>query len=513
MVTLLFSTKKLKRFFFLAFFLLTSQLIASTLNLSISSNPSRINPILSNDSASSQITQWIFNGLFKYDKDANIICDLASSYRFENNTTLIVDLKQNVKWHDGVEFNAYDVVYTYNKIKDPKIYTAITTNFLKVKSVEAIDKFKLKIVYKEPFFKALEIWMVGILPKHLFQNEKDIMTSIYNKKPIGTGPYKLDELKISQDIVLFVNKDYFSDVPKIEKIKYKFVPDNTTSYYMLQQKQLDVGGLTPIQIDRQISDKFKYDFNIFEKQSFSYTYLGFNLKSEKFKNKKIREALNLAIDREELLEILFFGHAKVCHGPFLPGTSAFNNLVMAPKRDIKKAKHILETFGFNKNNKFTFTVVTNANNSIRVNAAEILQYQLAKANIDMKIKIMEWQAFLNTVVYPRKFDAVILGWGLSITPDARSIWHSSSYKKGGFNFIGYKNKTVDKLIEQGEKTIDQKVLGKTYKNIFKYIVDDMPYLFLYIPNDITTVNKNIKNVKSSIIGIMHNQQKWIKIKD
>jgi len=513
MVTLLFSTKKLKRFFFLAFFLLTTQLIASTLNLSISSNPSRINPILSNDSASSQITGWIFNGLFKYDKDANIVCDLASSYRFENNTTLIVDLKQNVKWHDGVEFNAYDVVYTYDKINDPKIYTAVTTNFLKVKSVQAIDKFRLKIVYKEPYFKALEIWMVGILPKHIFENEKDIMTSIYNKQPIGTGPYKLDELKISQDIELFVNKNYFDDVPKIEKIKYKFVPDSTTSYYMLQQKQLDLGGLTPIQIDRQIDDEFKSNFNIFEKQSFTYTYLGFNLKSEKFKNKKVREAINLAIDREELIDILFFGHAKVCHGPFLPGTNAFNKLVIAPKRDIEKSKKILKSLGYDKTNKFTFTVVTNANNTIRVNAAEILQYQLAQANIDMKIKIMEWQAFLNTVVYPRNFDAVILGWGLSIMPDARSIWHSSSDKKGGFNFIGYKNTVVDSLIQKGERTIEQNILGDIYKDIFKHIVEDIPYLFLYIPNDITTLNKDIKNVKSSIIGVMHNQQEWIKIKD
>ncbi len=485
-------------------------LFASTLNLSISSNPSRINPILATDSASSEITGWIFNGLFKYDKDGNIITDLAKSYKFQNATTLIVNLKENVKWHDGIEFTSKDVEFTYNTIINPKIYTPTAVSFAKVKSVKAIDKYRVEIKYNEPYFKALEIWLTGIIPKHIFKNEKDIMTSIYNKKPIGTGPYILDELITSKDIELMVNKNYFGKVPKIEKIKYKFTPDPTTSFYMLKQKQLDVGGLTPIQIDRQIDKSFKDNYNIFESASFGYTYMGFNLKSEKFKNKKIREAINLAIDKQQLLDILFFGHGEVCNGPFLANTFAFNKDVKNNKPDLMKSKQILKELGYDENHKFTFQVITNANNSIRVNAAQILQYQLSQVGIDMKIRVMEWQAFLNTVVHPRKFDAIILGWGLSLMPDAKSIWHSKSDVMGGFNLVGYNNKIVDKLIEQGESTIDKNKLGDIYKKIFKIIADDLPYIFLYLPNNITSVNKDIKNVSQALTGIMHNQEEWIK---
>jgi len=491
-------------------FLINTFLFASTLNLSISSNPSRINPILATDSASSQIADWIFDGLFKYDKDGNVVEDLAQSYKFYNNTTLIVTLKQNVLWHDGKKFNADDVVFTYNTIKNPKIFTPISQSFKKVKSVEAIDDYTVQIVYKEPYFKALEIWMVGILPKHLLENEKDLMTSSFNKKPIGTGSYKLKEFKTSQDIVLEVNKNYFSKVPNIEKIIYKFVPDSTTSFYMLKQKQLDIGSLTPIQTDRQIDTEFKHNFAIYEKPSFGYTYLGFNLKSEKFKNKKIREAISLAVDKKEMIDILFFGHASMCNGPFLPGTFAFNKDIKVVSQNLKRAKEILQQLGYNKKNRFTFTVVTNTNNSIRVNAAQILQYQLAKIDIDMKIRVVEWQAFLNTVVHPRNFEAVILGWGLSLMPDARSIWHSSSDVTGGFNFVGYSNKKVDRLIEKGEVTIDKKELGRIYKQLFKEITDDIPYIFLYIPNSISVVNRKIKNIKPALTGIMHNEQEWIK---
>ena len=490
--------------------LFLSVALSSTLNLSISSNPSRINPILSTDSASSEISSWIFNGLFKYDKDGKIVPDLASSYKFENNTTLLIKLKQNVLWHDGVKFTSQDVKFTYNTIKNPKIYTPIATEFDKVKSVEIIDDYTIKVVYKQPYFKALNIWMCGILPYHILKDEKDLMTSSFNKHPVGTGSYKLKELKISKDIVLSVNKNYFDGVPKIEKIVYKFIPDPTTSFYMLKQSQLDMGGLTPIQVDRQLNSDFKDKFNIFERSSFGYTYLGFNLKSDKFKDKNIRTAINLAIDKKEILDILFFGHAKVCNGPFLPGTFAFNDKIKTTKQNIQKAKQILKKLGYDKNNPFTFTVITNANNSIRVNAAQIIQYQLNKANIKMKIRVMEWQAFLNTVVMPKKFDAIILGWGLSLMPDARSIWHSSSSKKGGFNLVNYSNKTVDNLIEQAEILVDRKQLGNIYKKLFKIISDDLPYIFLYIPNSITAANKDIKNLSPALIGLTYNENEWIK---
>jgi len=493
--------------------ILFTNLFSSTLNLSISSNPSRLNPILSTDSVSSEIESWIFNGLFKYDKDGNIIGDLASSYRFIDDLTLEIKLRKNVTWHDGEKFTAQDVLFTYEMIHNPKIYTPLTSSYKKVDSVTIQDEYTIIVHYKEAYFKALEIWMVGIIPKHIFENEKDMMTSKYNKQPIGTGSYKINELKLSQDIILTVNKNYFGEIPKIEHISYKFVPDATTSFYMLKQQQLDLGGLTPIQTDRQIDKSFKNKFDIYEKPSLSYTYMGFNLNHKKFKDKKIREAISLAINRQEVADILFFGHAKVCNGPFLPGSFAFNQNVKTITQNTLRSKQLLKELGYDEKKRFSFTVITNANNSTRVYAAQILQHQLKKVGIDMKIRVLEWQAFLNTVVYPRKFESIILGWSLGLMPDARSIWHSKSAKKGGFNFIGYSNKNVDKLIEEGEITVNRKKLGIIYKKLFQKISLDLGYLFLYIPNSITAVNQNIQNVSPSLIGMLHNQEKWIKIKE
>ena len=490
------------------YLLLLTYLSASTLNLSMSSSPSRLNPILANDSASSEISDWLFNGLFKYDKDGTPTVDLAKSYEFKTPTHLIIKLKEDVLWHDNVKFTSKDVIFTYEKIIDPKVFNSIKSNFQQVKSVKALDDYTIEVIYSQAYFKALETWMVGILPYHILKDEENIMTSSFNKNPIGTGSYKLKEFKTAQDIELIANENYFEGKPKIDKILYKFLPDSNTSFLYLKQKNLDIGGLSPMQIDRQIDDTFKKNYTIIQKPSFAYTYLGFNLKDEKFKDIRIRQALSLAIDRQELVDILFFGYGQICNGPFLPNSFAFNDNVKTITQNIEKAKALLKEAGYDENNPFTFELVTNTGNDIRINTAQILQYQLQKAGVIMKIRVMEWQAFLNTVVHPRNFETVLLGWALALMPDAYPLWHSSSDKLGGFNLVSYKNEKVDKLIEKGSETIDKNELGKIYKELFQIISDDLPYLFLYIPDAITVINKDIKNIEPSFIGIMHNQKDW-----
>ncbi len=495
-------------FFLLAIFF---SLQASTLHLSLSSNPSRLNPLLSTDSASGEITSFLFNGLVKWDKyQKKIIPDLAESFFFKDEKTLVFRLRKNVKWHDGEPFTADDVVFTYKTIISPTIATPYATSFRFVKSVKKLDDYSVEVRYKKPYFKALETWMMGIIPKHILQNEKNIMNSKFNTHPVGTGPYKLARLEFSKDIVLQANDDYFKHRPNIDKISFHVIADNMTRFLMLKSKQLDIGALSPIEYERKLPKGFKKDFNIFENVALAYTYLGFNLKKKKFQDPRVREALSLAIDRDEIVDIMFFGHAKVCRGPFLPTSIAFNQKVKKPKRDLQKARRLLKAAGYDKNNPLVFEIATSNSNPTRPYVAQILQHQLQQAGVVVKLRIMEWQAFLNMVVFPRKFDTVLLGWGLSPTPDPRLFWHSKSDIKGGFNFIGYHNDEVDALIEKSETVVDRKELAKIWKKMFALIVADNPYLFLYIPTSISAVSKKIHNIEALPSGYWHNYIDWIK---
>jgi peptide/nickel transport system substrate-binding protein len=496
---------------YILFLFLSLNLFASTLHLATSANPSRLNPILATDSSSSEITGFLFNGLVKYDKDlSTIIGDLAQEFYFEDDKTLIFKLHKNVKWHDGKSFGAKDVVFTYEVLISSKISSPYSANFRFVKSVEAVDEFTLKVIYKEPYFKALETWMMGILPEHILKNEQNLMNSSFNTNPIGTGAYKLHQLEHSKNIILSAFDDYFEGRAKIDTISFHVIADPMTRFMMLKSGALDVGSIEPMQYERQLKSDFFEKFNIYENISQSYTYLGFNLRLEKFKNPKIREALSLAIDREELAQILFFDHAKVCTGPFLPGTKAFNESVKAPSQDIKRAKELLAEAGYDENNPFTFEIATSNSSDIRPYAAQILQHQLKKAGVIVTLRVMEWQAFLNMVVFPHKFDTVLLGWGLSPTPDPYMFWHSDNDKQGGFNLVGYHNPKINKMIEESQSMIDSEKLSGVWREMFKIITDENPYLFLYIPNSITTVDKNIKNVEPAPSGIWHNYIKWEK---
>ena len=497
---------------YLLLLLFSLNLFSSTLHLATSANPSRLNPILATDSSSGEITGFIFNGLVKYDKDSStIISDLAEKFYFKDDVTLIFELKKDVKWHDGEIFSAKDVLFTYKTLVSPKIASPYSAAFRFVKSVKVLDDYIVEVIYVKPYFKALETWMMGILPEHLLRDEDNLMSSKFNTNPIGTGPYRLYQLEHSKNIILTAFDEYFEGRPKIDRISFHVIADPMTRFLMLKSSALDIGSIEPIAYERQLKQEFFDKFNIHEEISHSYTYLGFNLRLDKFKNPDVREALSLAIDRQEIVDILFFKHAKVCTGPFLPGTKAFNENVKVPTPNLEKAKELLERAGYIKDNPFTFEIVTSNSSSIRPYAAEILQHQLKKVGVIVTLRVMEWQAFLNMVVFPHKFDAVLLGWGLSSTPDPYMFWHTDNDKKGGFNLVGYNNPKMDRMIEESQTIIDREKLSKMWKEMFQIITDDNPYLFLYIPNSITAVNKNIKNVTPSLSGIWHNYIEWEKV--
>ena len=495
--------------FFLTLLFFTNFLFSQTLHLSISSLPSRINPILATDSSSSAIADWVFSSLLKYDTDGNIVADLAKKFYFENEKTLIIEIKKGITWHDGASFSAKDVKFTYDLINSKAVVTPYKDEFRAVESVEVINSLALKIRYKHPYYKALHVWMMGILPYHLLKDEKDLMTSEFNRHPVGTGAYTLKSFEVGSDIVLNSFKNYHLGEAKIKKVLYHIVPDSNAQFLMLRSNQLDIGGLSALQLERQLDDEFNNNYKTEELVSHAYTYVGFNLKRKKFSDVRIRRALSLAVDRKELSEILFFGHAGVCEGPFLPKTFAYNENITTPY-DPTLAKKLLADAGFDENNPFTFELVTSSNNAVRGYAAQIIQHQLAKINVKMEIRVMEWQAFLNTVIFPGDFDAMLLGWGLSLMPDPYSIWHSDNDKKGGFNLIGYKNVEVDDLITKSQSETNQKKLSKMYKRIYELIVKDYVYMFLYIPKDIYAISRNIKGIKPAIIGINHNRHEWIK---
>lgn len=476
-------------------------------------------PILASDSSSGHIVSLIFNGLLKYNKNVELVGDLAESWEIEDEGLAIVFyLRKGVKWHDGHPFTAEDVKFTYESIIDPKVPTPYSGDFKMVKSLEIIDDHTIKVAYKEPFSPGLSSWTMPIMPKHILKNE-NLLTTDFARNPIGTGPYKFRRWKTAERIDLVSNHEYFEHRPYIDRYIYRIMPDPATMFLELQTLGTDSMSLTPLQYTRQTNTEvFKKRFQKFKYPSFGYTYVGFNLKNEKFKDKKIRQALNYAVDKNEIIDGVLLGQGRVCTGQFVPESWAFNKDVKPYPFDPLKAKKLLsdahwrDTDGdgwLDKNGEiFEFTLLTNQGNELRRMTAEIIQRRLKDIGIKVNIRILEWSVFINEFVNKKRFEAIILGWGLGREPDCFDIFHSSKTKPGEFNFISYSNPELDRLLTRGRRTFDKKKRKEIYHKIHAIIYEDQPYMFLYVPNALVAVNERFVGIEPSSVGIGYNFIDW-----
>jgi peptide/nickel transport system substrate-binding protein len=485
---------------------------------------SNLIPLLASDSASHNISGMVFNGLVKYDKDMNIVGDLAESWDISQNGLVITfHLRKGVKWHDGKPFTAADVLYTYQITVDPKTPTAYAGDFLKVKKAEALDDYIFRVIYDKPFAPALISWGSSILPRHLLAG-KDITKSPLSRHPIGTGPYKFKEWVTGQKIVLVSNPDYFEGQPYIDGRITRIIPDTATMFLELRAQNIGMMGLTPLQYTRQTENNlFKNNFNKYRYLSFAYTYLGYNLKNPLFADKRIRQAISYAINKDEIISGVLLNLGKPANGPYKPGTWAYNDKVKIYKYNPQKARELLREAGWTKINNegvlekdgkpFVFEIVTNQGNETRQKCAEIIQRQLKEVGIIVKIRILEWSAFVTDFINKRRFDAVIMGWTIPLDPDAYDVWHSSKTAPEELNFISYKNPEADEMLEKGRSTFDQSQRKKYYDRFQEILAEDQPYTFLYVPEALVIISNRFRGVEPAPIGLEHNFIKWYVSKD
>ncbi|MDD2541864.1 MAG: peptide-binding protein, partial [Desulfuromonadaceae bacterium] len=448
-----------------------------------------------------------------------IVGDLAKSFDIsDDGLTITFHLHHGVKWHDGAPFTSRDVLYTYHVTIDPKTPTAYAEDFKQVKNITAPDLFTIRVSYNSPFAPALASWGMNILPAHLLEG-KDITKSPLARNPVGTGPYRFKEWVSGQKIELEANKDYFEGRPYIDRIIYRIIPDTSTLFMELKAGAIDLMNPTPVQYARQTESKeFTSRFNKYRYPSSTYLYMGYNLRHPLFSDKRVRQALTAAINKDELIQGVLFGMGQKAYGPIIPGRWAYNPAVKDIVYDPKHAAELLAQAGWKEKNSdgilvkdgkpFTFTILTNQGNQQRLMTAQIIQQRLLQVGIDVKIRVVEWAAFLKEFINKGNFEVVLLAWSVSQDPDMFDVWDSSKNKPGELNFIGYNNPEVDRLLVEGRSTFNIEKRKKAYFRIQDILADEQPYTFLYVPDALPVVSARFRGVKPAPAGIGYNQNKW-----
>ncbi len=482
--------------------------------------PSNLIPMLASDSASHAVSGLIFNGLVKYDTDLSITGDLAESWDISADGLVITfHLRKGVTWTDGTEFSADDVMFGYRTIIDEKTPSAYKEDFLQVKKAEVLDKYTFRVSYDKPFAPALTSWgSLVVLPRHLLEG-KDITKSDMTRDPIGLGPYKLVKWVSGQELLLESNKNYFEGRPYLDHYMYKVIPDPATMFLELKTGGIDMMGLTPIQYTKQTdTDFFRKNYQKYRFPAFQYTHLAFNQKHPWFSDKRVRQAIAYGIDKKEIVDVVLFGLGSPATGPYVPNTWPYNPNVRKYAYDPEKAKELLRDAGWQdadgdgvldkEGRPFRFTILTNAGNTLRKNTATIIQWRLEKIGIKVDIRTVEWSTFINQFIDKKRFEAVLLGWSIGLDADQYDIWHSSKTREKELNFISYRNPEVDELLEKGRRTFDLEKRKKAYFRIQEILAEEVPYIFLYVPDATPIVHGRIKGIKPTPIGISYNLPKW-----
>ena len=430
----------------------------------------------------------------------------------EHNPVIIFHLRPNVKFHDGHVFDAEDVKFTYEAIMNQRNLSPRTADYEPIKAVEVIDPLTARIVYKDLYSPALGTWGMGILPTHLLHSEAlrdearrqgmdpekfSLRQSQFNRRPLGCGPFRFVEWKSDRHIVLERFEKYWEGPPNYKGYTLRIVPDLLTQEMEFYAGTVDQYGVQPHQVERLKSDP---TYQSFSGLSFGYTYIGYNMRREPFKDRLVRKALGMAIDVDKIIKYVLYNQGERITGPFVKQTDFYNHAVVPLPYDPEGALRLLAEAGWKKGpdgwlekdgRRFQFTLITNQGNNLRRAILSIAQDSWRKIGIDVRTDVLEWAVFIKERVNKFDFDALILGWGMGIEPDLYQIWHSSQTGPNQLNFVAFRNEEADDLIIKIRQEYDHDTQVAYCHRLHEIIAEEQPYTFLYVGKWTAVLDKRL----------------------
>lgn len=483
----------------------------------LGTDPETLNPILANSSVALEVCLGlIYEQLFELDNETLLPIPLLAKRWDVSKDKLQYTfyLREDVKWEDGQPLTAEDVLYTYQKIQDPKVDAAVMrSSFQEIVSAEKLNDFTVRFRLKRPFVGAMyTLGLMPVIPKHVFDDDSDFNTHPRNRNPLGSGPLHLMEWQTGRRITLNRREEYWGKNYKVSKMIFKIIPDAQVSFQLFKKKELDLVGLTSLQWAKQTQSK-KFQENFSKHRFFTpfgaFTYIGWNLEKPCFKDRRVRLALAHLIDRESMNEKLGFGLRQLITGPFYPLGLNYDPTLKQIPYDLNAAQKLLEEAGWVDNNHdgvrekegipLRFELMFGTGSPFYEQLSAILEKNFSKAGIDLQLRRLDDNTKYK-LVEEHQFDALIGGWGRGGgVEDYFQIFHSSQSKKGS-NFIGYSNPQVDRLMEEARQEFDPKKRGDINRRVHRFLYEDQPYLFLYAHPELYARDRRFQNVREYPIG-------------
>lgn len=471
--------------------------------LGIGSDPTIVNPLYADDRVSLTIAHVLFDPLYDVEKGEIVYNGLAKSMEHtEDFLTYTLKLRDDVKWHDGKDVTAEDMIFTMDSILDEKQNakgkSALTMDD-KAIEYNKVDDYTIEFKLPQVNMSFVQN-LAGIkpIPKHIFEGAENIAESPANSEPIGNGSFKFKEHKTGELYQVEKNKDYYGDKALLDGIAYRVIPDANASLVALEN-----GEISAYYIKSNEVDKFKNNDNL-ELVTFSegmVNNLFFRVSNEKVNDKKVRQAISYAIDKDKIINGVYQGteYATPAYSPFAQETQFYTEEVEQFKYNPEKAKELLKEAGVEN---LKLRMMYNSGSPAQEKECLLIQEMLKEVGIEIELLPMERGTFIEKLLNPDNMDFEIAtnGYVMGDNPDEYGVMFSTGNAE---NFSGYSNPKVDELFKNAKTEKDEAKRGEMYKEIQQIIVEDaVQYPTAYVKS-IVAVNKEFKNLEEAKPAPIH----------
>ena len=498
-----------------------------TISEGIVGSPRFINPVLAYSPADNDLVALVYSGLMRKNSEGNLVPDLAEKYEeSKDGLSYIFTLKDKIFFQDSKPITADDIIFTVDKVKDPIIKSPKKANWDGV-SAEKIDDKTVKFTLKRSYASFLENTTLGILPEHLWKNAR-IEISDYNINPVGSGPYQVTSVdKQSDGIINNLKMKSFSKFvfgkPYISNIDFNFYANEDDLMSAISNGSIDqVSSITPN--NAELLKKRGYTVKSATLPRIFGLFFNQN-QNQIFTDKNVVGAINLAIDKEKIVKEVLSGYGVVIDEPIPENVLQYQKLnrVETPSfsENLAKAQDLLSKDGWEKgadgflvkktvptkkttkNSKLSSALkkgailsfsISTSNAPELVQTAELIKEDLGTLGIKVDVKTFEIGNLNQSVIRPRKYDALLFGEVVNHESDLFAFWHSSQRNDPGQNIAMYTNAKVDKILEDASTLLDENTRIKKYLEFENEIEKDMPAVFLYSPDFIYVISKDLKGI-------------------
>jgi peptide/nickel transport system substrate-binding protein len=453
----------------------------------IATQPVRLNPITQPDIISRWAIELVFDGMLDVDDQLELVPALATTWETSpDGLSLTFHLRDGVQWHDGQPLTSTDVKFTCDTIRDPETApTVAKSDYASIAGIETPDEATVIFRLAQPDASLPSKLTTGIAPRHLLEGE-DLATTSFNRQPVGTGPFRLSSWQSDQQLTFDANPGYFAGRPRLERIVWKIVPDSTSLSLQLLSGEVDAAAVSAPQDLRRV--QAEPDLTV-------YPVLGGNvqislqLETPLFQDRRVRQALDYALDKEVMVEKLMEGAATIATSDILPNSWAYDPDANTYPYDPGAARSLLAQAGWQpgpngvlvSHDRFLrFSLITDAGDDLNRQIALLVQQQWAQIGVEVEIVPLE----RNTLIFDRllkgQFEAALLQSSVRADPDLSRRFHSRSIEAGQ-NFLHYANPEVDALLDRGLVVQGRSERQAVYFEVQRLMAEDLPQIPLFYP--------------------------------